>query len=288
MPTVSDKGRHMPASPIRRLVPFADAAKARGLRVLSLNIGQPDLPTPDAFWETLRGIDAGTTLAYSHSQGNASYQKRWADYYATFGADIRPEDVLVTTGASEALSIAVMSCLNPGDEIVVPEPLYANYIGFATAADVVIKPIRTQISDGFALPPIEAFGEAIGPRTRAILICHPNNPTGYLYTREELDVLRRIVLERDLFLFVDEVYREFVYDGRRHVSVLTLEGLDEHAVVFDSISKRFSACGARIGALVSRNRQVMETALKFAQARLSPPSLGQLAGEPLFDLGEDY
>lgn len=288
MPTVSDKGRHMPASPIRRLVPFADAAKARGLRVLSLNIGQPDLPTPDAFWETLRGIDAGTTLAYSHSQGNASYQKRWADYYASFGADIRPEDVLVTTGASEALSIAVMSCLNPGDEIVVPEPLYANYIGFATAADVVIKPIRTQISDGFALPPIEAFGEAIGPRTRAILICHPNNPTGYLYTREELDVLRRIVLERDLFLFVDEVYREFVYDGRRHVSVLTLEGLDEHAVVFDSISKRFSACGARIGALVSRNRQVMETALKFAQARLSPPSLGQLAGEPLFDLGEDY
>ncbi len=287
MPSVSDKGLRMPASPIRKLMPFADAARDKGTRVYSLNIGQPDIPTPDAFWKALRNMDIGV-LSYSHSQGMSMYQDRWVDYYSRFGARIARENIIITTGASEALSIAVMSCLNPGDEIIIPEPLYANYIGFATAADVRISPVRTTINDGFALPPMEAFEQAIRPETKAILICNPNNPTGYLYTDEELQILQRLAKQHDLFLFVDEVYREFVYDGRTHRSILTMDGLDQHVVVFDSISKRFSACGARIGALVSRNMEVMEAALRFAQARLSPPSLGQLAGAPLFDLPDSY
>jgi aspartate aminotransferase len=287
MPRTSEKGRRMPASPIRKLVPFADAAKARGTHVYALNIGQPDLPTPPEFWEALQALDI-KTLAYSHSQGNESYQKQWAAYYQRFGANIDPQDVLITTGASEALSMAVMGCLNPGDEIIIPEPLYANYIGFATAADVVIKPIATRIDNGFALPPLEAFEQAIGPKTKAILICNPNNPTGYLYTEEELDTLRSIVLQHDLFLMVDEVYREFVYDDRKHRSIMTLPDLEQHVVVFDSISKRFSACGARIGALITRNNAVRDVCLKFAQMRLSPPTLGQLAAESLFDLPTSY
>ncbi|MFT7589668.1 MAG: aspartate aminotransferase [Limisphaerales bacterium] len=287
MPRISDKGQHMPASPIRKLVPYATSAKARGTEVLHLNIGQPDLQTPKVFWDNLRAIEDGI-LAYSDSDGYTDYKEKWVQYYATFGANITSDDLIITTGASEALSIAKLACLDPGDEIIIPEPLYANYIGFAKMAGINIKPISTSIDDGFCLPPISAFNESIGPRTKAILICNPNNPTGYLYTREELETLRDIVIRHDLFLFVDEVYREFAYDGKEHISILTMEGLENNVIVFDSISKRFSACGARIGALISRNKQVIDTAMKFAQARLSPPSLSQLAGKSLFDLKQSY
>ncbi len=287
MPKISDKGQAMPSSPIRKLVPYANAAKARGIKVYPLNIGQPDLPTPPAFWKRLRELDM-QVLAYAPSDGLSSYKQKWVEYYGRLGAGIQPADVMITSGASEALSIGMMTCLDQGDEIIIPEPLYANYIGFAMASGVVISPVTTTINNGFALPPMESLVSIIGPRTKAILICNPNNPTGYLYTRKELETLRQLVLRYDLFLFSDEVYREFVYDGQEHISVLTLEGLEKHALVFDSVSKRFSACGARIGALISRNREVMETAMKFAQARLSPPSLGQIAGEPLFDLGPSY
>ena len=287
MPRVSDKGQRMPASPIRKLVPYADAARARGTKVYQLNIGQPDIKTPDVFWNKLQNLNL-EVLAYGNSDGIAEYKQKWVEYYGRQGAQITADQVMITTGASEALSIAKMSCLDAGDEIIVPEPMYANYIGFARAGGIEVKPISTSIEDGFALPPIEAFEELIGPKTKAILICNPNNPTGYLYNREELETLREIVLRHDLFLFVDEVYREFAYDGREHTSILTLDGLDQHAVVFDSVSKRFSACGARVGAIISRNADVMATALKFGQARLCPPSLGQLAGVPLFDLPESY
>ena len=277
----------MPPSPIRKLAPYAVAARKRGVKVYPLNIGQPDLPTPPPFWQRLRELDM-SVLEYAPSDGLAAYKQKWVEYYGRLNAPIQPEDVLVTSGASEALSIAMMTCLDQGDEIIIPEPLYANYIGFATDSGISIQPVTTTLEDGFALPPIQSLVNMIGPRTKAILICNPNNPTGYLYTREELEMLRELVLRYDLYLFSDEVYREFVYDGKEHVSVLTLEGLEQHAVVFDSISKRFSACGARIGALISRNHRVMETAMKFAQARLSPPSLGQIAGEPLFDLPPSY
>lgn len=287
MPRISDKGQQMPASPIRKLAPYAVAARARGIQVFPLNIGQPDLPTPPAFWQRLRDLDM-TVLAYAPSDGLPAYKTKWVEYYNRLGANIVSADVLVTSGASEALAIGMMACLDQGDEIIIPEPLYANYIGFATASGVKIKPVTTSIEDGFALPPMQSLVNLIGPRTKAILICNPNNPTGYLYNREELETLRQLVLRFDLFLFVDEVYREFVYDGREHISVLTLPGLEKNALVFDSISKRFSACGARIGVLISRNPEVMQTAMKFAQARLSPPSLGQLAGEPLFDLPASY
>jgi len=287
MPRISDKGQLMPASPIRKLAPYAVAARARGIQVFPLNIGQPDLPTPPAFWQRLRDLDM-TVLAYAPSDGLPAYKTKWVEYYNRLGANIVSADVLVTSGASEALAIGMMACLDQGDEIIIPEPLYANYIGFATASGVKIKPVTTSIEDGFALPPMQSLVNLIGPRTKAILICNPNNPTGYLYNREELETLRQLVLRFDLFLFVDEVYREFVYDGREHISVLTLPGLEKNALVFDSISKRFSACGARIGVLISRNPEVMQTAMKFAQARLSPPSLGQLAGEPLFDLPASY
>ncbi len=287
MPKISDKGQRMPPSPIRKLVPYANAAKARGIKVYPLNIGQPDLPTPPIFWDRLGKLNL-KVLAYSPSDGLDSYKTKWVEYYGRLGASIGIENVLITTGASEALSIGMMSCLDPGDEIIIPEPLYANYIGFATTGSIEIKALSTSIEDGFALPPMENMARLIGPRTKAILICNPNNPTGYLYTREELETLRELVLRYDLFLFADEVYREFVYDGQEHISVLTLNGLEQNTLVFDSVSKRFSACGARIGALISRNQQVMEAAMKFAQARLSPPSLGQLAGEPLFDLGPEY
>lgn len=287
MPRISDKGQHMPSSPIRKLVPYATQAKAQGRHVYHLNIGQPDLQTPDVFWDNLRAMENGV-LAYCNSDGYADFKAQWVKYYSSFGAEITTDQLVITAGASEALNIAKLTCLDPGDEIIIPEPLYANYIGFAKSAGINIKPIPTSIDEGFCLPPISAFNELIGPRTKAILICNPNNPTGYLYTKEELEVLRDIVIRHDLFLFVDEVYREFAYDGKEHISVLTMEGLEEHAIVFDSISKRFSACGARIGALVSRNEDVMDTAMKFAQARLSPPSLSQLAGKALFDLDESY
>jgi aspartate aminotransferase len=287
MPKVSNKGLQMPASPIRKLVPYADTAKKKGVKVYHLNIGQPDLETPPQFWRELKNLDM-KVLEYCPSNGIESYRNKFAEYYNRIGINVSAANFMITEGASEALSFGMLSCLDEGDEIIIPEPMYANYIGFATVGKINVKPIPTSIQTGFALPPIEDFEKAITPQTKAILICNPNNPTGYLYSHEELLVLREICLKHDLFLFVDEVYREFLYGGKEFYSALNLEGLDNHVVVFDSISKRFSACGARIGAIVTRNKEVLASALKFGQARLSPNSLGQLAGEGLFDLGADY
>lgn len=287
MPHISHKAHAMPASPIRKLVPYADGAKKKGVKVYHLNIGQPDLETPAQFWDKLKTMDM-KVLAYCPSDGIASYKEKFAQYYNRIGIHVDASNFIITEGASEALSFGMMSCVDEGDEIIIPEPMYANYIGFATAGKITVKPIPTAIETGFALPPIEDFEKAITPKTKAILICNPNNPTGYLYSKEELLVLREICLKHNLFLFVDEVYREFLYGGKHFFSALNLEGMNEHVVVFDSISKRFSACGARIGALVTRNKAVIGAVMKFAQARLSPPSLGQIAGEGLFDLGKDY
>jgi aspartate aminotransferase len=287
MPKVSRKGFEMPSSPIRKLVPYADTAKKKGVKVYHLNIGQPDLETPPIFWENLRNLNM-KVLEYCPSNGIESYRKKFAAYYNNIGIAVDASNFMITEGASEALSFAMMTCMDDGDEIIIPEPMYANYIGFATAGDIKVKPITTAIENNFALPPIEDFEKAIGSRTKAILICNPNNPTGYFYSKEELLTLREICLKHDLFLFVDEVYREFLYGGVPFFSALNLEGMDEHVIVFDSISKRFSACGARIGAIVTRNKQVLATALKFGQARLSPNSLGQIAGESLFDLSKEY
>jgi aspartate aminotransferase len=287
MPKVSNKGIQMPASPIRKLVPFADAAKKKGVKVYHLNIGQPDLETPAQFWEVLKNTDM-KVLEYCPSNGLESYRKKFAQYYNNIGINVQPADFMITEGASEALSFGMLSCLDEEDEIIIPEPMYANYIGFATVGKIKVKPISTSIETGFALPPIEDFEKAITPKTKAILICNPNNPTGYLYSKDELLVLREICLKHDLFLFVDEVYREFLYGGKTFFSALNLEGMENHVVVFDSISKRFSACGARIGTIVTRNKEVLASALKFGQARLSPNSLGQIAAEGLFDLGKDY
>jgi aspartate aminotransferase len=277
----------MPASPIRKLVPYSDAAKKKGIKVYHLNIGQPDLETPPSFWEKLGNLDI-KVLEYCPSNGIESYREKFAGYYNRIGINVNASDFMITEGASEALSFGMMSCMDDGDEIIIPEPMYANYIGFATAADIKVKSISTSIESNFALPPIEDFENAITNKTKAILICNPNNPTGYLYSKEELLTLREICLKHDLFLFVDEVYREFLYGGTSFFSALNLEGMEEHVVVIDSISKRFSACGARIGAIVTRNKHVLAAALKFGQARLSPNSLGQIAGEGLFDLGQEY
>ena len=287
MPSISQKGLSMPASPIRKLVPFADGAKQRGTKVYHLNIGQPDIETPAQFWDKLKNLNI-KVLEYCPSNGFESYRKKFAQYYNSVGIGVDASNFMITEGASEALSFGMMSCLDEGDEIIIPEPMYANYIGFATAGNIKVKPISTSIANGFALPPIEDFEKAIGAKTKAILICNPNNPTGYLYSKEELNVLREICLKHDLFLFVDEVYREFLYGNNSFESALNLPGMDQHVIVFDSISKRFSACGARVGALVTRNKEVLSVALKFGQARLSPPSLGQIAGEDLFDLGAEY
>lgn len=287
MPKISSKGLEMPASPIRKLVPYADAAKKRGTKVYHLNIGQPDIETPQLFWDKLKTLDI-KVLEYCPSNGFESYRKKFAGYYNRIGINVDSSQFIITEGASEALSFGMLSALDNDDEIIIPEPMYANYIGFVKAGNIKVKPISTSIETGFALPPIADFEKAIGPKTKAILICNPNNPTGYLYSREDLEVLRTICLKHDLFLFVDEVYREFLYGGNAFFSALNLEGMEQHVVVFDSISKRFSACGARVGALVTRNKDLLGAALKFAQARLSPPSLGQLAGEDLFDLGQDY
>ena len=287
MPSVSKKGMSMPESPIRKLVPYADAAKKKGVKVYHLNIGQPDLETPPQFWTKLKSLDI-KVLDYCPSNGIASFREKFAGYYNKIGIPVNATDFMITEGASEALSFAMMSCLDEEDEIIIPEPMYANYIGFATAGNIKVKPIPTSIETGFALPPIEDFEKAITLKTKAILICNPNNPTGYLYSKEELMTLRNICLRHDLFLFVDEVYREFLYGGKTFFSALNLDGMDKHVIVFDSISKRFSACGARIGAIVTRNKEVLSAALKFGQARLSPNSLSQIAGEELFDLGKDY
>lgn len=277
----------MPASPIRKLVPYADQAKKRGITVHHLNIGQPDIPTPQAMIDAMHKLDV-KVIEYSHSAGILSCRQKMCDYYARHNIHVAPDEIIIGAGASEAILFAVQTCLNPGDEMIIPEPFYANYNGFSISAGVVVKPIPSYIESGFALPPMEEFEKAITNKTKAIMICNPNNPTGYLYSREELEVLRQIVKKYDLFLFADEVYREFCYDGTTHHSVMNLEGLENNVVLFDSVSKRFSACGIRIGAMVSRNKEVMQTALKFAQARLSPPSLGQIAAEAAMDTPDSY
>jgi aspartate aminotransferase len=277
----------MPPSPIRKLVPYAEAAKARGVKVYHLNIGQPDIETPPAILDAVKHADI-RVLEYSHSAGFESYRKKLTTYYKRSGIEINHNQIIVTTGGSEAILFAIMSCLDPGDEIIIPEPFYANYNGFATSAGIRIVPIPSQIEDGFALPPIEAFEKAITTRTKAILICNPNNPTGYLYSREELEVLRAICLKHDLFLFSDEAYREFCYDGRKHYSALLLEDMDDHVILMDTISKRYSACGGRVGAFITRNEQALGSAMKFAQARLSPPTFAQILAEAAVDLPADY
>ncbi|MFN3555426.1 MAG: pyridoxal phosphate-dependent aminotransferase [Bacteroidales bacterium] len=287
MPKISDKGRMMPESPIRKLVPYAEKAKKAGRKVYHLNIGQPDIATPQSMIDAMHKLDA-KVIEYSHSAGIISCREKMCQYYKKHDIEVTPEQIIVTAGASEAILFAVQSCLNPGDEIIIPEPFYANYNGFATSAGVKVKPIISSIESGFALPPIADFEKAIGPNTKAIMVCNPNNPTGYLYSEEELEVLRQIVIKYDLFLFADEVYREFCYDGTVHHSVLNLEGIDDNVVLFDSVSKRYSACGVRIGAMISRNKEVMATAMKFAQARLSPPSLGQIASEAAMETPDSY
>jgi aspartate aminotransferase len=277
----------MPESPIRKLVPYAEKAKSRGTKVYHLNIGQPDIETPEVALQAVRNFDL-KVVEYSHSAGILSYRKKLAQYYKSVGIDVTPDEIIVGAGASEAILFVMQSCLDPGDEIIIPEPFYANYIGFAVNSGVEIVPIPSSIESGFALPPIADFEKAISPRTKAIMICNPNNPTGYLYSREELEVLRKLVLKYDLYLFADEVYREFTYDGLKHESVMHLEGLEEHIVMIDSVSKRYSACGVRIGNLVTKNKAVLATALKFAQARLSPPTFGQIAAEAAVDTPPSY
>lgn len=287
MPTISNRGHQMPASPIRKLVPYAEGAKAKGIKVYHLNIGQPDIKTPEEAIKAMHNLDL-RVVEYSHSAGIESYRKKLTGYYSRHDILVNSDQILITTGGSEAILFAFMSCLDLGDEVIVPEPFYANYLGFANAAGVKVVPVVSDIDSGFALPPIAQIEEMITSRTKAIFICNPNNPTGYLYSKEELYQLRDIVLKHSLFLFSDEVYREFCYDGEPHFSVLQLEGLDEHVVMIDSVSKRYSECGIRIGALVSRNKSVMAVALKFAQARLSPPSLGQIAAEASLDTPKEY
>jgi aspartate aminotransferase len=281
------KGLQMPSSPIRKLVPFAEKAKKDGKTIFHLNIGQPDIHTPEIMLDALRNMKL-KVVEYSHSAGIESYRKKLAGYYNKFQINVDWTDIIITTGGSEAIEIGMMSCLNEGDEIIVPEPYYANYNGFSTQASVFVKPIPSSIETGFALPPISEFEKAITPKTKAILICNPGNPTGYLYTKAELELLRDIVLKHDLFLFSDEVYREFCYDNAEYTSVMHLSGIENNVVLMDSISKRYSACGARIGALVSKNKEVMAAALKFAQARLSPPTFGQIAAEAAVDTPDSY
>jgi aspartate aminotransferase len=283
---ISQRGLAMPPSPIRKLVPFAEAAKKKGIRVYHLNIGQPDIETPKAMLDAVRHADF-KVLEYSHSAGNESYRRKLTEYYEKVGIHVNHNQIIVTTGGSEAIQFGFMACLDPGDEVIIPEPFYANYNGFAVAAGVVVKPITSYIENGFALPPIEEFEKAITPRTKAIVICNPNNPTGYLYSREEMEVLKQIILKHQLFLFADEAYREFCYTGE-HFSAMQLEGVDDHVVLMDTISKRYSACGARIGALVTRNKSLLDAVMKFAQARLSPPGFAQIAAEAAVDLPDTY
>ena len=287
MPNISNKGTKMPESPIRKLVPFAEGAKKKGKTVFHLNIGQPDIESPKLALDAIHNFNQ-KVVEYSHSAGFESYRKGLATYYQKLGIDIDYNDVMVTTGGSEALLFGLNSCLDNGDEIIIPEPFYANYNGFSISAGVKVKPITTSINDGFALPAIEEFEKLITPQTKAILICNPGNPTGYLYSKEELETLRDIVIKHDLFLFADEVYREFCYDGNTHHSVLNIEGLEQHAVVIDSTSKRYSMCGIRVGCMISKNKELMATALKFAQARLSPPTFGQVAGEAALSTPQSY
>ncbi|ESU27626.1 aspartate aminotransferase [Flavobacterium limnosediminis JC2902] len=287
MPKISLKGQHMPESPIRKLVPYAEIAKKKGHKVYHLNIGQPDIKTPEVALNAVKNADI-TVLEYSHSAGFESYRNKLAAYYQKQGLPINTEDIIITTGGSEALLFAMGSTMDAGDEIIIPEPFYANYNGFSTASGVNVVPVISTIDTGFALPPIADFEKLITPKTKAILICNPGNPTGYLYSKEEIMQLAELVKKHDLFLIADEVYREFAYDGYTHHSVMNVPGLEEHAIMIDSVSKRFSMCGARIGCIVSKNKEVMATAMKFAQARLSPPTYAQIASEAALDTPQSY
>ncbi|MFM2048487.1 MAG: hypothetical protein RI955_1035 [Bacteroidota bacterium] len=287
MPKISHRGEIMPSSPIRKLVPYAEAAKQRGTKVYHLNIGQPDIETPKAVLDAVRHSDF-KVLEYSHSAGNESYRRKLVSYYKRFDIDLDYSEIMITTGGSEAILFGMMACLDAGDEVIIPEPFYANYNGFATAADVVIKPITSTIDTKFALPPIEEFEKLITSKTKAIVICNPNNPTGYLYSQQEMESLAALVKKHNLFLFSDEAYREFCYDGATPFSALQLKGIDDNVVVMDTISKRYSACGGRIGAFVTRNKELFNATMKFAQARLSPPSFAQIAGEAAIDLPLNY
>lgn len=287
MPQISIRGTEMPESPIRKLAPLSDAAKKRGIHVYHLNIGQPDLPTPQVAIDAIKNIDRNI-LEYSPSAGYRSYREKLVGYYERFNINLSADDIIITSGGSEAVLFAFLSCLNPGDEIIVPEPAYANYMAFAISAGAVIRTIATTIEEGFSLPKVEKFEELINERTRAILICNPNNPTGYLYTRREMNQIRDLVKKYDLFLFSDEVYREFIYTGSPYISACHLEGIENNVVLIDSVSKRYSECGIRIGALITKNEQVRKAVMKFCQARLSPPLIGQIAAEASLDVPDDY
>lgn len=287
MPSISEKGKAMPASPIRKLVPYSEQAKKQGKKVYHLNIGQPDIPTPDVALNAIRNFGS-RVIEYSHSAGNESYRRKLVGYYDSIGIRVAHTEILVTTGGSEAILFAMMTCMNPGDEVITPEPYYANYNGFATTAGIKIIPVTSYIDNDFALPPISELEKKITSKTRGIIICNPNNPTGYLYSGEELLRLKDIVKKHDLYLISDEAYRDFCYDGADHFSAMKLEGIENNVVLVDSISKRYSECGVRIGALVSKNKDVVSTALKFAQARLSPPAIGQLVGEASVETPPEY
>ncbi len=287
MPSISNKGFSMPESPIRKLVPYAEKAKKEGAKVIHLNIGQPDIKTPQIALDAVKN-NTISVLEYSRTEGSEVYREKLAKYYAKNNIHVTAQDIIVTTGGSEALSFTMGSIADTNDEIIIPEPFYANYNGFATAMGIKVVPVISQIDDNFALPPIEEFEKLITPKTKAILICNPGNPTGYLYSKDEIQKLAAIVKKHDLFLVADEVYREFTYDGKEHYSILQESGLDEHAIIVDSVSKRYSMCGARIGCLVSKNNEIIKTALKFAQARLSPPTYAQIASEAALDTPQSY
>jgi aspartate aminotransferase len=287
MPKISSKGQHMPASPIRKLTPFADKAKLEGKKVYHLNIGQPDIATPEGMLNAIKNIDF-EVWAYTPSEGTLSYRKKLVTYYNKLGYNITPENIIVTVGGSEAITIAMMACLDPGDEVIIPEPFYANYNGFACESDIVVKPILSYIDNGFALPPISEFEKLITDKTKAIIICNPNNPTGYLYSANELNALKELAIKYDLYIFSDEAYREFCYDGREFISPMHLSGIEENVIVMDTVSKRYSACGARLGCMITKNKAVIAAGLKFAQARLSPGMVEQIAGEAAVDTPDSY
>lgn len=287
MPKISKRGIEMPSSPIRKLAPLSDSAKARGLKVYHLNIGQPDLPTPKAGLDALKNIDR-TILEYSPSDGYRSYREKLVGYYAKYNINVSADEIIITTGGSEAVLFAFLACLNPGDEIIVPEPAYANYMAFAVSAGAIIRPVSSAIEEGFALPPIEKFEELINERTKGIMICNPNNPTGYLYSRAEMNQIKKLIQKYDLYLFSDEVYREFIYTGSPYVSACHLVGIEDNVVLIDSVSKRYSECGIRIGALITKNKELRNAVMKFCQARLSPPLIGQIVAEASLDADPDY
>ncbi len=286
MLSISHRGQEMPASPIRKLVPYAEAAKKRGTKVYHLNIGQPDIETPKMVLDAVRNSNF-KVLEYSHSAGNESYRRKLVSYYASVGIQVTHEQIIVTTGGSEAILFGFLACMDEGDEVIIPEPFYANYNGFAVTAGVKVIPVTSYIENGFALPPVEEIEKKISPRTKAIMICNPNNPTGYLYSREEMEQLKALILKYNLYLFSDEAYREFCYEGTQ-ISAMHLTGVDDNVIIMDTISKRYSACGGRIGAFITKNKTLLDAVMKFAQARLSPPSFAQIAGEAAIDLPADY